>query len=52
MIDIELEKIEGYLEVSESEPKTEAEKRSIEELSLQEMIERYPKIGIALKERI
>ena len=50
MIEIELDKLDGYLEISYSIPQTEAEQRRIEELPLQKMIELYPDTGIALKE--
>ena len=52
MIEIELDKLDGYLEISYSVPQTEAEQRRIEELPLQKMIELYPDTGIALKEKI
>lgn len=51
-IEIELDKLDGYIEVKAAEPQTEAEKREIEKLSLQEIIETFPKYGIELKEKI
>lgn len=51
-IEIELDKLDGYIEVKAAEPQTEAEKREIEQLSLQEIIETFPKYGIELKEKI
>lgn len=51
-IDIELDKLDGYIEAKVTAPQTEAEKRKIEEFSLQEIIEAYPKYGIELKEKI
>ena len=51
-IDIELDKLDGYIEAKATAPQTEAEKRKIEEFSLQEIIEAYPKYGIELKEKI
>lgn len=51
-IDVELDKLEGYVETKVTEPQTEAEQREIEKLSLQEIIESFPKYGCQLKERI
>lgn len=52
MIDIEVDKIAGYIENTPSVPTTQAEKRKIEALPLQEIIRQYPEYGIALKERV
>ena len=50
LIDIELDKLDGDIEIAVSEPQTEAELRSLEQLPLQKIIELYPKIGLKLKE--
>ncbi len=51
-IDVELDKLDGYIEAKVTEPQTEAEKRSIEQFTLQDIIQKYPKYGIDLKERV
>lgn len=50
LIDIELDKLDGDIEIAASEPQTEAELRDLEQLSLQKIIELYPKIGLEMKE--
>ncbi len=50
LIDIELDKLDGDIEIADSEPQTEAELRDLEQLSLQKIIELYPKIGLEMKE--
>ena len=50
LIDIELDKLDGDIEIADSEPQTEAELRNLEQLSLQKIIELYPKIGLEMKE--
>ena len=52
MIDIELDKLDGYIEIINTEPQTKAEKRQLEKLPLQEIIDQYPNIGIPLKEKV
>lgn len=51
-IDVELDKLDGYIEAKVTEPQSEAEKRSIEQFTLQDIIQKYPKYGIDLKERV
>lgn len=52
MIDIELDKLDGYLEINYAAPQTEAEQRRLEEIPLQKIIELYPNIGIILREKV
>ena len=50
LIDIELDKLDGDIEIAASEPQTEAELRELEQFPLQKIIELYPKIGLEMKE--
>lgn len=52
LIDIELDKLDGYIEVVNTVPQTKAEQRELEKLPLQDIIDAYPNIGIPLKERV
>ena len=48
--DLELDKLDGDIEIAAAEPQAEAELRNLEQLPLQKIIELYPKIGLQLKE--
>lgn len=50
LIDLELDKLDGNIEIAAAEPQTEAELRNLEQFPLQKIIELYPKIGLQLKE--
>lgn len=50
LIDLELDKLDGDIEIAAVEPQTEAELRNLEQFPLQKIIELYPKIGLQLKE--
>lgn len=50
LIDLELDKMDGDIEIAAAEPQTEAELRNLEQFPLQKIIELYPKIGLQLKE--
>lgn len=50
MIDLELDKLDGDIQVALVEPQSEAELRNIEQFPLQKIIEMYPKYGMELKE--
>lgn len=50
LIDIELDKLDGDIQIAASEPQTEAELRELEQFPLQKIIELYPKIGLEMKE--
>ncbi|MBR5514478.1 MAG: DEAD/DEAH box helicase family protein [Ruminococcus sp.] len=50
LIDLELDKLDGDIEVSVSVPQSEAELRRIEEYPLQKIIELYPAYGLEIKE--
>lgn len=50
LIDLELDKLDGDIEIAATEPQTEAELRNLEQFPLQKIIELYPKIGLQLKE--
>ncbi|MGN1136803.1 MAG: DEAD/DEAH box helicase family protein [Oscillospiraceae bacterium] len=52
MIDIELDKLDGYIQIANTEPNSESEKRDLEKFPLQRIIELYPKYGVKLKEKI
>lgn len=52
MIDIELDKLTGYIEPASTVPQTKAEIRKAEALQLHELIQLYPEYGIKLKEKI
>lgn len=52
MIDLELDKLDGDIQIAATEPTTEAEQRSLEQYPLQKIIEMYPKYGIELREEI
>lgn len=52
LIDLELDKLDGDIEVALTEPQTESEVRNLEQLPLQKIIELYPNVGVALKEKI
>ncbi len=52
MIDLELDKLDGDIQIASTEPHSEAELRSIEQYPLQKVIEMYPKYGIELREEI
>lgn len=52
MIDIELDKLDGYIQIANTEPQSESEKRDLEKFPLQRIIELYPKYGVKLKEKI
>lgn len=50
LIDLELDKLDGDIEIAAAEPQTEVELRNLEQFPLQKIIELYPKIGLQLKE--
>ena len=50
LIDLELDKLDGDIEIEAAEPQTEEELRNLEQFPLQKIIELYPKIGLQLKE--
>lgn len=50
LIDLELDKLDGDVEIAVTEPQTEAELRNLEQLPLQKIIALYPKIGLVLRE--
>ena len=50
LIDLELDKLDGDIEIAAAEPQTEAELRNLEQFPLQKIIHLYPKIGLQLKE--
>ena len=50
LIDLELDKLDGDIEITSEVPQSEAEMRNLEQLPLQRIIALYPKIGLALKE--
>lgn len=50
LIDLELDKLDGDVEIAVTEPQSEAELRNLEQFPLQKIIESYPKIGLELKE--
>lgn len=50
LIDLELDKLDGDIEIAETEPHSEAEQRKLEQLPLQKICELYPKVGLELKE--
>ena len=50
LIDLELDKLDGDIEIAAAEPQTEAELRNLEQFPLQKIIELYPKIDLQLKE--
>lgn len=50
LIDLELDKLDGDIEIAAAEPQTEAKLRNLEQFPLQKIIELYPKIGLQLKE--
>ncbi len=50
LIDLELDKLDGDVEIAAAKPQTEAELRNLEQFPLQKIIELYPKIGLELKE--
>ena len=50
LIDLELDKLDGDIEIAAAEPQTKAELRNLEQFPLQKIIELYPKIGLQLKE--
>lgn len=50
LIDLELDKLDGDIEITAAKPQTEAELRNLEQFPLQKIIELYPKIGLQLKE--
>ena len=50
LIDLELDELDGDIEIAAAEPQTEAELRNLEQFPLQKIIELYPKIGLQLKE--
>lgn len=50
LIDLELDKLDGDIEIAAAEPQAEAELRNLEQFPLQKIIELYPKIGLQLKE--
>ncbi len=52
MIDIELEKMDGYIQIACDKPHSESEKRALEQYPLQKIIELYPTYGIELREKI
>ena len=49
-IDLEMDKLDGNIEIAVAEPQSEAELRNLEKFPLQKIIEKYPKIGLTLKE--
>lgn len=52
MVDLELDKLDGDIQIASIEPQSEAELRSIEQFPLQKIIETYPKYGLELKEYV
>ena len=52
MIDIECDKLDGYIQVASARPQSESEKRDLEKYPLQTIIELYPQYGVELKEMI
>jgi superfamily II DNA or RNA helicase len=52
MIEIELDKLNGYIKVSNVEPQSQSEIIEARKLSLYELIQRFPKTGIELREKV
>ena len=52
MIQVELDKLSGDIPIISLRPETTAEKRRIEELPLQKIIDIYPAYGLELKENV
>lgn len=52
MIQVELDKLSGDIPTIPLRPETAAEKRKIEELPLQKIIDKYPAYGIGLRDKI
>lgn len=52
MIQVELDKLSGDIPTIPLKPETAAEKRKIEELPLQKIIDKYPAYGISLRDTI
>ena len=52
MVDIEMDKFDGYMDTEYARPQTQAELRKLEDLKLEEIIRRYPNIGMPLKMKI
>ncbi|WP_295092536.1 DEAD/DEAH box helicase family protein [Ruminococcus sp.] len=52
MVDIEMDKLDGYVDTEYARPQTQAELRKLEDLKLEEIIRRYPNIGIPLKMKV
>lgn len=52
MVEIEIDKLDGIIQVASIDPQSEAELRSIEQFPLQKIIETYPKYGLELKEHV
>ncbi len=52
MIQVELDKLSGDIPTIPLKPETAAEKRKIEELPLQKIIDKYPAYGIGLRDTI
>ena len=51
IINLELSKLEGDVEIAKAEPQSEAEMRNLEQLPLQKIISLYPKLGLEIKEK-
>ncbi len=52
MINLELSKLDGDIQIASIEPQSKAELRNIEQFSLNKIIEMYPKYGTELKESV
>ena len=52
MVDIEMDKLDGYMDTEYSRPQTQAELRKLEDLKLEDIIRQYPNIGIPLKMKV
>nr|WP_278245350.1 HNH endonuclease [Ruminococcus sp. HUN007] len=52
MIEIELDKLNGYIKVSNVEPQSQSEIIEARKLSLYDLIQRFPKTGIELREKV
>ena len=52
IINLELSKLEGDVEIAKAEPQSEAEMRNLEQLPLQKIISLYPKLGLEIKEKM
>lgn len=51
-VQIEVDRLDGYIKTAFSAPQSEAEKREVEKYPLEALVEKYPEYGVTLRESV